>query len=216
MVFELDESVSVEDLDLLHFPTYLNFLYQSRGIVTILPSNDSPHAFRQRLSRFVTRRRFDSRVRVMDYVGEDEGSSYVVNFRRPDGGAEPPRPVDRRRAIAKAIAAEKAAQGGRGRPFIEATAFEIFDTLLGSEKAAQSFFLGVKRARQLGNLVLGILGPGLGSAPAIRRMADVHFLLHHDEVGLVLRGVRPRIAAHMIVPDAEAGAPRVRLVPTPV
>ncbi|MGI0156151.1 MAG: gas vesicle protein GvpD basic region 2 domain-containing protein, partial [Thermoplasmata archaeon] len=80
-LFDVDESVGTEDLELLLFPTLLNMLYHSRGIIAVLPSRDSPHKFRARLTRFVTRRRFDSRVRVVDYAGEDEGLSYVVNIR---------------------------------------------------------------------------------------------------------------------------------------
>jgi hypothetical protein len=37
-LFSMDETVGTEDLDLLHFPMFLNTLYQSRGIMAILPS----------------------------------------------------------------------------------------------------------------------------------------------------------------------------------
>jgi hypothetical protein len=217
-VFSLDETVGREDLDLLLFPTYLNLLYHSRGIVAILPSNDSPHEFRSRLTRHVTRRRFDTRVRIMDYVGEDEGPPYVVNINNRGmlPGAKPPTAKETNVAIAKAVAAEKAAQGGRERSYLELTAFEIFDTLLGSEKAAQLFFIGVKRARSLGNLVIGLLGPGVGSAAAVRRMADTEFSLHRDEVGLIIRGVRPSFPAFVVTQDRSAGAPHVAFVPRPV
>jgi hypothetical protein len=211
-----DETVLREDFDLLLFPTYLNWLYQSRGIVAILPSNDSPHDFRARLTRFVTRRRFDSRVRVMDYVGEDREAPYVVSFHREDGLAPTqPSPAQRKRAIAKAVAGEKAAQGTGHRPFLELVALEIFETLMGSEAATKTYFRGVKRSRQLGNLALGILGPGLGCAPAMRRMADVEVALHRDDVGLSIRGVHPAFPRHVVTPDIGAGAPRVVFVPPP-
>jgi len=216
-LLSLDESVRREDVDLVTFPTFLNTLYHSRGIVAILPSNDSPHEFRARLTRFATRRRFDSRVRVMDYVGEDEGPPYVVNFRA--AGATPSEkettPRARKAVIAQAVAAEKAAQGQRGRPFLEVVALEIFETLMGAEAATKTYFLGVKRSRQLGNLALGILGPGLGCAAAMRRMADVEFALHRDEVGLSIRGVHPAFPRHLVTPDRVAGPPHVALVPPP-
>ncbi len=212
-----DESVRREDLDRILGPVCLNFLYQSRGIVAILPSNDTPHEFRERLTRYVTRRRFDSRVRIMDYVGEDEGRSYVVNFRRPgpEPGGRAPSPRGLAREIAKATAAEKAAQGGRDRGILELVAFEIFDTLMGSERAARTFFHGVKRSKQLGNLALGILGPGVGCAAALRRMADTEFELHRDEVGLIVRGVHPEFPGHVVSPDLAAGPPHLVFVPRP-
>ena len=41
-LFTTDETVGTHDLDLLLFPILLNTLYHSRGIMTILPSRDSP------------------------------------------------------------------------------------------------------------------------------------------------------------------------------
>lgn len=219
-LFVTDETVELEDLDLLTFPTYLNSLYQSRGIVAVLPARDSPHEFRTRLTRFVTRRRFDTRVRVFDYVGEDEGLSYVANMKGSNADSDSlrprPDPKARKRAMEMAVATEKTAQGGRGRPFVESVAFEVFDTLMGSENAAKLFFQGIKRTRQLGNLGIGFLGPGLGCAAAVRRMVDTEFSLRRDDVGLILRGVRPSFPSVVVTEDAVAGRPHVAFVPRPV
>lgn len=212
-LFSLDETVGLEDLDLVTFPTYLNFLYQSRGILSILPARDMPHGFRSRLTRYVTRRRFDSRVRVCDYFGEDEGSPYVVTMKANMN--QKPDPKGRARALAKIVQAEKEVQGNRGKTFLESTAFEVFDTLLGSEKATKAFFFGVKRARQNGNLMVGILGPDLGCAPGVRRMADTEFQLHRDEVGLIIRGVRPTFSSYVVTIDPRSGPPHVAFVPRP-
>ena len=215
-LFAFDESVGLEDLDLILSPTYLNFLYQSRGIMAVLPSRDSPHRFRTRLIRYVSRRRFDSRVRIVDYAGEDEGLSYVVNIRGPHvtskGG---PDSKTRERAIAQMATAEKAVQGSRGKPFLELTNFELFDILLGTETALRMYFHGIKRTRTLGNLGIGVLAAGLGVAEGVRRMADVEFELHRDEVGLVIRGVRPSFPGHVVVPDPRLPAPHVAFVPRP-
>ena len=173
-MFTLDETVGIEDVDLLLFPTFLNFLHQSRGIVGIIPSRDSPHDFRARLTRFVTRRRFDSRVRLCDYVGEDEGAPYVVNLNSTNAVPWDAKPTanGKERALAKMVEAEKAVQGSRNKTFLEFSAFEVFDTLMGSEKATRMFYYGLKRTRQLRNLGIGLLGPGLGCAAGVRRMAD--------------------------------------------
>jgi hypothetical protein len=212
-----DESVGTEDLDLLLFPTYLNFLYQSRGVIGILPSRDSPHAFRGRMTRFVTRRRFDSRVRLVDYVGEDEGAPYVVNVRssRPEAGSRPPPPKERTAAISKMVEAERVVRGNRQKPFLELTAFEVFETLMGAEPAMRLFYHGAKRSRELGNLAVGILGPGLGSAAGVRRMADTELALHRDEVGLTVKGIRPSFPNHVVTTDRSLGPPHVAFVPRP-
>jgi GvpD gas vesicle protein len=216
-LFVTDETVGLEDLDLMTFPTYLNSLYQSRGMVAVLPARDSPHEFRARLTRFVTRRRFDTRVRIFDYVGEDEGLSYVANMRDPNADILHPRRDSkaRKKAIAKAVATEKAAQGGRGRPFVESVAFEVFDTLMGSENAVKLLFHGIKRTRQMGNLGIGILGPGLGCAAAVRRMVDTEFSLRREDMGLILRGIRPSFPSFVVTEDATAGRPHAALVPRP-
>jgi len=209
-LFAMDETVALEDLDLLFFPTYLNFLYQSRGILAVLPSRDSPHEFRERLTRFATRRRFDTRVRVVDYIGEDHGLSYVVNLADIEAN-----PLRRKAAVAKMEAAERHVQGVRKHPFIELHAFEVFDTLMGSEKALKMWYYGVKRARHMGNLVLGLLGPGLASAAGVRRMADAEFALHRDDVGLLVHGVRPAFSSFVVTEDGSAGRPHVAFVPRP-
>jgi gas vesicle operon resressor len=216
-LFDLDETVGREEIDLLLFPTFLNLLYQSRGIIAVLPTRDSPHGFRSRLTRFVTRRRFDSRVRVIDYVGEDEGPPYVVNLKsmREDAKGRAGGPKEREKAMAKMEAAERAVQGNRKKSFLELNAFEVLDMLVGAEKATQMFFYGVKRARHVGNLVIGLLGPGLGCAAGVRRMADTELALHRDEVGLIIRGVRPSFSSYVVTPDLAAGPPHVAFVPRP-
>ena len=209
-LFSMDESVGLEDLDLLLFPTYLNFLYQSRGILAVLPSRDSPHDFRARFTRYATRRRFDTRVRVIDYIGEDHGLSYVVNLADAEAN-----PVQKKSAIAKVVAAERQVQGNRKRPFIELHAFEVFDMLMGTEKALKAWYYGIKRARHMGNLAIGLLGSGLGSAAGVRRMTDAEFALHREDVGLTVRGVRPAFPGFVVTEDPVAGPPHVSFVPRP-
>lgn len=218
VLYMTDETVRREDLDLLLFPTLLNILYHSRGIIAILPARDAPHSFRARLTHYVTRRRFDSRVRIMDYIGEDEGPPYVVNV---GGGSLPedqdgkPNPKVKRRAIAQVVKAERAAQGGRNKPFLELTAFEVFETLMGVEKALKMYYYGIKRIRAVGNLGIGLLGPGLGCAAGVRRMVDTEFSLHRDDVGLLIKGIHPSFPTCVVTPDPVAGPPHVAFVPRP-
>ncbi len=216
-LFVTDETVGLDDLDLLTFPMYLNALYQSRGIVAVLPARDSPHDFRARLTRYATRRRFDSRVRIFDYVGEDQELSYVASMKEGDADLLKPRKdsTARKKGLAKALAAEKAARGGRGRPFVESVAFEVFETLMGTENAVKLYFQGIKRTRQMGNLGIGFLGPGLGCAPAVRRMVDTEFSLRRDDVGLIVRGVRPSFPSFLVMESPVSGGPNVAFVPRP-
>jgi hypothetical protein len=211
-----DETVGTEDLDLLLLPTILNMLHHSRGLIAVLPARDSPHNFRERLTRYVTRRRFDSRVRVVDYAGEDEGLSYVVSITSSAlGSMEEQSESEKKAAMAKMVEAEKAAAGNRNRPFLELYSLDVMETLMGPEKAATMFFHGAKRSRQVGNLLIVLLGPGLGSAVAARKLADNEFQLHHNDVGLVVRGVRPQFPGHVVTTDTAKGSPHVVLVPRP-
>ncbi len=216
-VLTLDASVGIEELDLVLFPMLLNMLYRSRGVVAVLPARDSPHGFRTRLTRHVTRRRFDSRVRICDYVGEDERAPYVVSLgpKGLDFERRNQSPTERRAAIAKMVAAERVAQGSGRKPFVELTAFEVFETLLGADDALKAFYYGVKRTRTLGNLGIGILGPGLACAAGVQRMVDAEIALHTDEVGLVIRGVHPVFTSHVVAPEPGIRSPHVALVPRP-
>lgn len=214
-LFHVDETVETADWELLFTPTLLNFLYQSRGILAVLPSRESPHGFRAQLIRWVTRKRFDTRVRIVDYVGEDDEAPYVVGL-RPVPGSKKSEAAKRRKALAdmaKMVTAEKAVRGARSRPFIELIAFEIMEMTVGAETAARMFLHGIKRTRQVGNLCLGILRPGLGCSDAVRGMADVEFALHHDRDGLVLRGLRPLFPPLVVLADPRIGAPHLVLKP---
>ncbi|MGA8303825.1 MAG: gas vesicle protein GvpD basic region 2 domain-containing protein [Thermoplasmata archaeon] len=214
-LFALDATVGLDDLDLLLFPTFLNNLHHSRGMIAVLPSRDSPHDFRERVTRYVTRRRFDGRVRVCDYVGEDEGTPYVVNLNPSHGTPDRRSASGKKAALAKMVNAERVIRGEREKPFLELTAFEVFETLMGAERATQMFYFGIKRTRQLGNLGIGWLGPGLGCAAGVRRMATTEFELHREDVGLIIRGVRPSFSSCVVTGDLSSGPPHVAFVPRP-
>ncbi|MCI4361643.1 MAG: hypothetical protein L3J77_00395 [Thermoplasmata archaeon] len=213
-LFEMDETIEPRDRSLLLTPLYLNFLYQSRGVLAVLPSRETPHGFRADLTRWVSRRRFDTRVRVVVYVSEDTEVPYVVDLsksRLDDTVAAKKR--SGKEQMAKMVVAEKAVMGVREKPFVEMVAFEIAEMLFGADVATRMFFHGVKRARIVGNLVLGLLRPGLGCADAARGNADVILGLHRGELGLVVRGVRPAFPGHLVVVDPRLGAPHVSFVP---
>ena len=205
-MFHLDPSVSPELWDRLFVPPMLNFLYQSRGILAVLPNRDSPSGFRGRLTKFASRRRFDSRVRIVDYLGEEEEVPYVVPITTRAGA---------KRNQARMELAARAVQGGRARPFLELVAFEMSETLFGAEKAAAMFLYGVKRSRQVGNLVLGFLRPGLRCADSVRAMAETEFDLRSDGSDLLLRGLRPSFPEVRVEIDRSQGAPWARFAPTP-
>ncbi|MCI4326512.1 MAG: hypothetical protein L3K16_02590 [Thermoplasmata archaeon] len=213
-LFEVDGTIGPDDRSLLFTPLYLNFLYQSRGILAVLPARETPHGFRADLTRWVSRRRFDSRVRIVVYVDEDSDAPYVVDLSKSHLNLPPARKKKASQdAMAKMVVAEKAVRGVRGKPFVESNSFEIAEMLFGSDIATRMFFHGIKRARIVGNLVLGYLRPGLGCADAVRGNADVVLGLHRSDLGLEVRGIRPSFPAHLVVADPKLGAPHVSFVP---
>ncbi|MCI4320825.1 MAG: hypothetical protein L3K18_04265 [Thermoplasmata archaeon] len=216
-LFEVAHSVSPADRNLLLTPTLLNFLYQSRGVLAVLSSRESPAGFRADLTRWVSRRRFDTRVRVVVYAGqEDAETPYVVDLSQRYGNQGPRKEGQdkrNRKHMAMMVTAEKAVRGVRSKPFVEMISFEIADMLFGSEVASRMFFHGVKRARMVGNLVVGILRPGVGCAQAVRGMADVTLGLERTELGLLVKGIRPSFPAHLVVVDPRRGPPHVAFLP---
>lgn len=210
-LFSPDGSIGTPDLHLLLTPIWLNFLHQSRGILAILPARESPGGFREDLLRFTTRRLFDSRVRVVDYVGEAEPAPYVVPLVESIRARSTPK--DTRIAMERMEGAERAVRGARGRPILEWNALEVLETLVGIERASKMYFLGAKRARAVGNLMVTLARPGLGVFEAARGLADYEFDLSHSELGLEIRGRRPEFGRHLVVPDRKLGSPHVEFVP---
>jgi hypothetical protein len=212
-LIQVDETVETADWELLLTPTLLNFLYQSNGVLSVLPSRESPHHFREHLTGWVSRKRFDTRVRVVDYVGEDAEVPYVVSLRGTPGtrGSAKAQQSKRLRDMRKMVGAEAAVRGARSRMFLELIAFEIMEMIVGPEAAARSFLHGIKRTRQVGNLCIGLMRPGLGCRDAVRAMADVELGLHRSEEALVLRGLRPSIPPQRVALEPGRGAPHVSL-----
>ncbi len=213
-LIHIDETVETRDRELLLTPLILNFLYHSRGMIAVLPARESPPEVRPRLTRDVSRRRFDTRVRIVDYVGEDSEAPYVVglkdavgtrNNRRSDGA--------RTKSLEKMAAAERAAQGARKRPFLELVALEILEMIAGPDGPDRMLLHGTKRAREVGNLQIGILRPGLRCADTARSMSDMELAMHHDEVGVTVRGIRPSFSSHLVVPSLAQGVPHDTLDP---
>jgi hypothetical protein len=130
-------------------------------------------------------------------------------------GVRPASEKEKKAAIAKMVAAEKAAAGSRSKPFLEFYALEVTETLMGPDQAARMFFHGAKRSRAIGNLLITPLAPGLATAVAARRLADSEIELHHDDVGLIVRGIRPSFPGHVVTIDNVAGPPHVAFVPRP-
>jgi hypothetical protein len=111
--------------------------------------------------------------------------------------------------------ADRAAQGGRQKPIVELTAFAVFETRMGVEKALKTYYYGIKRVRAVGDLRVGLLGPGLGCAAGVGRLADAEFSLHRDDVGLLIKGSNPSFPTHVVAPDPSTGVPHVAFVPRP-
>lgn len=215
-LFHIDETVEPADRAQLLTPLLLNFLHHSNGILAVLPSRESPHAFRAHFLRWVSRRRFDARVRVVDYVGEDTEAPYVVDLSKSWGSRRAKsRPAAPTKAMKQMMNAESAVRGKRSGMFLELVAFEIMDMIVGAETASRMFFHGIKRTRTVGNLCVGILRPGVGCADAVRGMADIELALHRSELGLLVRGIRPAFANHLVLADPHRGEPYVSFLPAP-
>ena len=216
-LFHTDAATEVADHELLFTPLLLNFLYQSNGIMAVLPARQSPRQFRAHLLPWVGRRRFDGRVRVVDYVGEDIDAPYVVDLRAKPGVERTSKAgvAHRTKQMEHMHDAEAAVRGARSRMFVEVVAFEIMEMVVGPEDAARMFFHGIQATRSRGTLCLGIRRPGLGCADAVRGMADVELALHHNELGLTVRGLRPVFPSHLVVVDLARGAPHVAFLPAP-
>jgi len=211
-LYHVDELVAPDDLRRLFTPTWLNFLYQSRGLIAVLPARETAAGFRAALLDHVSRRLFDSRVRVVTYAGEDESAPYIVSLRVGGAGAKGSA-GGREESMNKMERAERAARGAGPKPIIEFTSLEVLEVVAGAETAARMYFHGVKRVREVGNLGLGVARPGLACVDAVRSMMDYEFQLRRTTSGLLLSGIRPAFAAHLVVPDLARGRPHIALVP---
>ena len=201
--FEVDVNVGIDDYYMLFTPTFLNFLGHSRGIIAVLAAGESPGKLRETLTRHVPSHVFDTRVRIADYTARETEESYIV----PMAG------YGRDEAVRAMTTAEKSARGPEQKPFLEYTAFDTFESLMGDQVAIRMYFQGVQRAKLVGNLGIGLLKPGLLVSSEILNMMDTYFRVINIDNAPCIYGIRPRTTVYAISPDPEKGTPHAKLTP---
>ena len=101
------------------------------------------------------------------------------------------------------VTAEKAVAGPDRKPFLEYTAFDTFESLMGDQVAIRMYFQGVSRTKHVGNLGIGLLKPGLARVERDPEH-DGHVLPDHQH--------RQRSRAST---GSGLGRPSTRSAPTP-
>jgi KaiC/GvpD/RAD55 family RecA-like ATPase len=201
--FEIDVNVGIEDYYMLFTPTFLNFLAQGRGIVAVLAAGESHEKLRDTMSRYTPPHLFNSRVRIADYTAQETDEAYIVPMAR----------LAREEATRAMVAAEQAARGPENQPFIEYTAFDTLESLMGDQVAIRLYFHGVQHAKLVGNLGIGLLKPGLLVSSEILNMMDTYFRIINIDNAPCIYGVRPRTPIYSFSIDPELGPPHAKLTP---
>jgi KaiC/GvpD/RAD55 family RecA-like ATPase len=201
--FEVDVNVGIDDYYTLFIPTFLNFLALGRGIIAVLAAGESHEKLRATLTAHTPPQLFDSRVRIADYAAQETEESYIVPMAR----------FGRDEALRAMVTAEKAARGPDGKPFLEYTAFDTLESLMGDQVAIRMYFHGVQRTKLAGNLGIGLLKPGLLVSSEILNMMDTYFRIVNIDNAPCVYGIRPRTPIYSISVDEEKGAPHAVLTP---
>jgi KaiC/GvpD/RAD55 family RecA-like ATPase len=201
--FEVDVNVGIDDYYMLFTPTFLNFLAQGRGIIAVLAAGESPEKLRDTLVRHVPPNQFDTRVRIPDYTANETEDPYILPMAR----------FGRDEAMRAMVTAEKAVAGPDRKPFIEYTAFDTFESLMGDQVAIRMYFQGLSRTKHVGNLGIGLLKPGLLVSSEILNMVDTYFRIINIDNAPCLYGIRPRTLIYSISQDPEKGGPHATLTP---
>ena len=201
--FEVDVNVGIDDYYMLFTPTFLNFLTQGRGIIAVLAAGESHEKLRETIARHTAPNVFDTRVRIADYTANETEEVYIVPMAR----------FGRDEAMRAMVTAEKAARGPEQKPFLEYTAFDTLESLMGDQVAIRMYFHGVQRTKLVGNLGIGLLKPGLLVSSEILNMMDTYFRVINIDNAPCIYGIRPRTTIYSISIDTEKGAPSAKLTP---
>jgi KaiC/GvpD/RAD55 family RecA-like ATPase len=201
--FEVDVNVGIDDYYMLFTPTFLNFLAQGRGIIAVLAAGESPEKLRETLVRHVPPNQFDTRVRIPDYTANETEDPYILPMAR----------FGRDEAMRAMVTAEKAVAGPDRKPFIEYTAFDTFESLMGDQVAIRMYFQGLSRTKHVGNLGIGLLKPGLLVSSEILNMVDTYFRIINIDNAPCIYGIRPRTMIYSIGQDPEKGGPHATMTP---
>ncbi len=142
-------------------------------------------------------------MRVPDYSANETEEPYILPMAR----------FGRDEAMRAMVTAEKAVAGPDRKPFLEYTAFDTFESLMGDQVAIRLYYQGVSRTKHVGNLGIGLLKPGLLISSEILNMMDTYFRIINIDNAPCIYGIRPRTTLHAISHDPEKGAPHAVLTP---
>ena len=201
--FEVDVNVGIDDYYTLFTPTVLNFLSQGRGMIAVLAAGESHEKLRETLTKHVPSHVFDTRARIVDYAASETDLPYVVPMAR----------YGREEAQKAMTAAEKASGGPDRKPFLEYTAFDTLESLMGDQAAIRLYFYGVQRTKLNGNLGIGLIKPGLLVSSEILNMMDSYFRIINIDNAPCIYGIRPRTTIFSISVDPDKGSPHAKLTP---
>jgi len=142
-------------------------------------------------------------VRIPDYSANETEEPYILPMGR----------YGREEAVKAMVAAERAVSGPDRKTFLEYTAFDTFESLMGDQVAIRMYFQGVSRTKHVGNLGIGLLKPGLLVSSEILNMMDSYFRIINIDSATCIYGIRPRTTIYAIGPDPEKGEPHATLTP---
>lgn len=195
--FEGDRSSSGEDFLTVAIPTAARFLLMGRGALFVPPAGVAPKRLYERVTKYVRREVFESRARVVDYGLVDPPGPWVV----PLAGR------GRAEALRAMVSAERAVVGSPRTPFVELTALDTLESVVGAEAALRMLAAGTRRTREVGNL--GLLWSRSGSPAS--ELADYRFTLARRPEGIVIGGLRPSFPPCPLLVRESAGVLRVDL-----
>jgi hypothetical protein len=196
-----DPTVRNEDFFQLSLPTVFSFLARGRGALIVPPAGIPPAQVRFRALRYVSETLIDARARLVDYSSVEVQGPWLVPMGRQS----------RVEAMRSMVRAERDAAGDPRAPYLELTAVDAHENLVGPEVTVRMFTQGFQRTRAIGNLGLTWLRSTSASRDAILGMTDDCLALSRDGDRLMVRGIRPSLPPREIEWAEAEGTLRVSL-----
>lgn len=198
---EADPTVYAEDFLLLELPPILNFLSVGRGALLVPPAGLPPARIRERVIRHVPEQVFDERTRVVDYSAHQSIEPWIVPMAR----------LGRIEAMRAMVTAEKAVRGPGNDPFLEASALDTLENMVGAEAAIRMMTHGLRRSKEVGNIAMVMIRSGSWAGSAVSGMADDYLVLSRAAGAVTVRGIRPTLPPRRIQWTESEGILRVEL-----
>jgi circadian clock protein KaiC len=207
ILLEAAGKVSTSEYHLILLPTMLNFAAHGRAvIITPTAGIDAEVAKREALEYGATEDEVNRLLRVCEprTLSRDQSKPYIAVLEGKDIQKD----------YEQWLRLEEELAQNTGQPVLAVTGLDTLTSFYGPDACEYILRMDATRIRSHNTIAFGVAKPSVKQLVGkVSAIADVHLRITREHGALLLYGVKPRIALHVVETDVSKGYPIPQLTP---